>query len=293
MYKFQIVTDSCANLTDAVIEKYNLHILNLSYLLNGEEKVGYIKGQKIDHADFYNKLRDKNNKASTSQATPASTIDVARPILEAGEDVLFVVLSSGLSGTFDAVQQGAKTLLEEFPERKIICVDSLCATSGIGALVLEAARLRDEGKEIGEVAVVLDKIRHNVLHYFTIDDLFHLKRGGRLSAVKAIMGSALNVKPLLTVSKEGKLVPIGKARGRVKALDGLVDAVSAIEPSVSSTVYIVHADVEKDAEYCAAQIREKHKGLTPEIVELNPVIGIHSGPGTVAIIFFGNKERDV
>jgi len=292
MSKFQIVTDSCCNLSQEVIDQHGLHILSLSYLVDGVEKPGYVKGSEIDYAGFYGQLRNKI-VASTSQATPTQAEEFIRPILAAGDDVLFIGLSSGLSGTFAAVELACKTLQEEFPNQKILCVDSLCATIGIGALVLEAIRLREEGKSIEETHDWLDKKRHNVLHYFTIDDLFHLKRGGRLSAVKAIMGSALNVKPLLTVSKEGKLVPIGKAKGRQKALEGLIDSVAAIDPVVSNKVYIVHADVEKDAETCAKLVREKHKGLEPVIVNLNPVIGIHSGPGTVAIIFFGNKERDV
>ena len=292
MSKFHIVTDSCANLSQDVIDKHGLHILSLSYLLDGKEIIDYVKGQKIDYSGFYGQLRNKI-PASTSQATPAQAEEFLRPILQGGNDLIFIGLSSGLSGTFAAIELACSELRKEFPEQKILCVDSLCATIGYGALVLEAVRMREEDKSIEETYDWLDKKRHSVLHYFTIDDLFHLKRGGRLSAVKAIMGSALNVKPLLTVSKEGKLTPIGKAKGRVKALDGCVASVEAIDPTISSTVYIVHGDALKDAEYCAAQIREKHKGLTPQIVELNPVIGIHSGPGTIAIIFFGNKERDV
>jgi len=292
MSKFHIVTDSCANLSQEAIEKHGIHVLSLSYLLDGKEIIDYVKGQKIDYSDFYGQLRNKIS-ASTSQATPAQAEEFLRPIIAEGGDVLFVGLSGGLSGTFGAVELACSQLREEFPEQKILTVDSLCATIGIGALTMEAVRMRDEGKTIEETQEWLNKKRHNVLHYFTIDDLFHLKRGGRLSAVKAIMGSALNVKPLLTVSKEGKLTPIGKARGRTKALDGLIEHVTAIDPTVSANVYIVHGDVKEDAEYCTKQIREKHKGLKPVIVELNPVIGIHSGPGTVAIIFFGNKERDV
>ena len=292
MSKFHIVTDSCSNIAQELIDKHNIHILPLSYLLDGVEKIGYVKGQKVDYADFYGQLRNKI-PASTSQATPAQAEEFLRPILAEGSDLLFIGLSSGLSGTFSAVNLACEELKSEFPEQKIYCVDSLCATIGYGSLVLEAVRMRDEGKTIEEARDWADKKRHNVLHYFTIDDLFHLKRGGRLSAVKAIMGSALNVKPLLTVSKEGKLTPIGKARGRSKALDGLVESVAHIDPSVSNNVYIVHADAQKDAQYCADQIKEKHKGLNPILVELDPVIGIHSGPGTVAIIFFGNKERDV
>jgi len=292
MSKFQIVTDSCSNIPQEVIDKYGVHILPLSYLLDGVEKIGYVKGEKVDYADFYGQLR-KKIPASTSQATPNQAEEFFRPILEAGNDLIYIGLSGGLSGTFTAVSQAATGLKEELPDRTILCVDSLCATIGYGMLVLEAIRMREDGKSVQEVYDWCEKNKHNVLHYFTIDDLFHLKRGGRLSAVKAIMGSALNVKPLLTVSKEGKLVPIGKARGRTKALDGLVESVQHINPTINNTVNIVHADVPSDAEYCANQLREKHKGLNVEIIELDPVIGIHSGPGTVAIIFFGNKERDV
>ncbi|MDR2167881.1 MAG: DegV family protein [Clostridiales bacterium] len=292
MNKFAIVTDSCANISQEIIDAHDVHIMTLTYLLDGVEKAGYVKGQKLDYAGFYNALRNKV-PAATSQATPNQAREVFLPILESGQDALFIGLSSGLSGTVAAVSQAAESLKEQFPDRTIICVDSLSATIGYGMMVLRAIKMREEGKTLEETGEWLDEIRHKALHYFTIDDLFHLKRGGRLSAMKAIMGSALNVKPLLTVSREGKLVPIGKARGRTKALDGLVDSVSYIDPSIDGTVYIVHGDCQKDAEYSADRIREKHKGLKVEVIDLDPVIGVHSGPGTVAIIFFGNKGRDV
>jgi DegV family protein with EDD domain len=292
MSKFAIVTDSASNVNRAQIDANRLHILNLSYTLGGVEKPGYVKGETIDSSEFYNALRNKI-PAATSQATPAETEEIVRPVLEGGEDVLIITISSGISGTFDSVSQGVETLKAEFPDRKIFVVDSLSATIGYGMMVMQAVKMRDEGKTIEETAEWLNEIRHKVLHYFTIDDLFHLKRGGRLSAMRAIMGSALNVKPLLTVSKEGKLVPIGKARGRQKSLDWLVDMVAHIDPSIDGKVYAVHGDVRQDAEYCAKLVREKHKGLIVEVIELNPVIGVHSGPGTVTLIFFGNKGRDV
>jgi DegV family protein with EDD domain len=185
-----------------------------------------------------------------------------------------------------------KVLLEEFPERKAYCVDTFGATIGFGRFVLDAARMRDEGKSAKEIYDWLEENKLKAMHYFTVDDLFHLQRGGRMSAVKAIMGSALNIKPLLTVSSLGKLTPVGKAKGRKKSLEWLADKVGLIDVTMSNKVFITHGDSLEDAEYTAKLIMEKHKGLEVEIMGLDPVIGVHSGPGTIALFFMSQQPRE-
>ncbi|MCL2353627.1 MAG: DegV family protein [Defluviitaleaceae bacterium] len=290
MSKLVIMTDSCIALSQDAIDKYEIPVLSLSYLVDGVETQGYVKGRPFDYADFYGKLRGKAT-ASTSQATPAKAEEFCRPILEAGHDILYIGLSSGLSGTFFAVKQALENLADEFPSQQLKCVDTLAATLGGGLSVAKACELREEGKSIEEIADWLETNKQRVHHYFTVDDLFHLKRGGRLSAIKALMGSALNVKPLLHVNPEGKLEAIGKAKGRKKSLEAIAEHASLADLSLYGKAYIVHGDALEDAEATKAFVKEKNPDLEVEIHPLDPVIGTHSGPGTIAFLFFANKNR--
>jgi len=292
MSKLQIVTDSCANLSHDVIEKLGLHVLSLAYIVDGVERPAYVKGEKFDFDKFYSVIKSKT-PASTSQVTPEQTKQMVRPILEAGDDVLYVGFSSALSGTFNAVRVAFEELKEEFPDRCLCAFDTMGATLGVGRFVLKAASMRDEGKSCKEIMAWLESNVQKLLHYFTVDDLFYLKRGGRLSAAKAIIGSALNVKPLLTMTSEGKLAPFGKAKGRKKAIDALVDTLEFMDRELSeNTVYLVHSDAAADAEYAANQIKEKYSGINVEYTALEPIVGTHTGPGVMAVLFMGNKERD-
>jgi len=292
MSNFIIMTDSCANISQERVEGLGLYVLSLSYLVDGVEKLSYAKDLPFDPAAFYGQLRKKVS-ASTSQATPAQALDYCRPIFEGGKDILYIGFSSGLSGTFHAIKTAIDELLEEFPERKAFCVDTCGATIGFGRLVLDAAKMRDEGKALEDIYAWLEENKLKALHYFTVDDLFHLQRGGRMSAVKAIMGSALNIKPLLTVSNQGKLVPIGKAKGRKKSLEWLADkTIDLIDVNMSNKIFMAHGDSLEDAEYTAKLIKEKNPSLEIEIMGLDPVIGVHSGPGTISLFFMSQHARE-
>lgn len=288
---FQILTDSSCNLTEDVIEQLGLHIVSLAYIMGDEEKFSYVKGQVFNHKEFYDALKAKIS-AKTSQVTPEQAREVARPVLEGGNDLLYVGFSSGLSGTYNAVCVALKELQEEFADRKILFVDTLAASAGQAHFVRQACKMRDEGKAIEEAHRWIEDNKMNMCHVFTVDDLWHLQRGGRISVGKAFVGSLLSVKPILIVNNEGKLVPVGRAKGRRKSLDTILEKMAEnIDLALSDMVYILHSDAEADAEYMAGQIKERHEGLKPEIVYLEPVIGTHTGPGVAAFVFMG-KTRE-
>lgn len=287
---FEIVVDSCHNLGNAYTEKHGLNVLSLTYIVDGKEHDGYTKGQDLDYTAFYGRLREKA-QASTAQITSAQAEDMCRPILEEGKDILCISFSSGLSGTFAAIATALEELKAEFPDRNIYHVDTLSVTAGVGVLLECAVKMREEGKSVEETHKWLEENKQKVLHFFTIDDLFHLKRGGRLSATKALMGSALNVKPTLMVSSEGKLVPIGKSKGRKKALDTVVDCTQYVDAGLFNKIFVVHGDVADDAKYVADAIKAKHPSMDVEILYLDPVIGVHAGPGVVATIFMSSTYK--
>ena len=291
MSNFEIITDSACNLSEETIEKLGIHILTLSYIINDISKPGYEKGQKLDYKAFYDQLRNKV-KASTSQVTSPMADDFVRPLLESGKDILYIGMSSGLSGTFEAVAVALKALQEEFPDRKILFEDTLSAGLGQGLLVELACKLRDEGKNIEEIHKWIsdNKLKQNI--WFTIEDLFHLQRGGRISTAKAFIGSALGVKPILIMDENGKLVNVDKARGRKKSLDYLVDkAVERVNKEFPVDIRLMHGNCVEDAQYVATQIQERIKDVNSVNIEfLEPVIAVHGGPGIVGLIFMGSTR---
>jgi len=289
---FEILTDSSCNLPEETIEQLGLHIVSLSYILGDEEeKRSYVKGQTFDLKGFYDALKAKI-PAKTSQVTPEQAREVCRPIFEAGKDLLYVGFSSGLSGTYNAVRLALEEFKDEFADRKIYFVDTLSASAGQAHLVREACKMRDEGKSIEETHSWIEGVKMKLCYFFTVDDLWHLQRGGRLSTGKALVGSLLSVKPILIVNNEGKLVPVGKAKGRRKSLDNLVERMSEkIDLTLGSKVYIIHSDALTDAEYLSEQVLAKYKDVETEFVYLEPVIGTHTGPGVCALVFMGNERE--
>ncbi|MCL2854655.1 MAG: DegV family protein [Defluviitaleaceae bacterium] len=289
---FEIVVDSCFNLGVEYAEKNKLHVLSLAYIVDGKEYAGYTPGKDIDYAAFYGRLREKA-PASTAQITTVMADEMCRPIVEGGKDILYLGFSSGLSATFSAVSKGLEQLKTDFPDRKIYVVDTLTVTVGLGLLVEAACNMRDEGKTIEEVHTWIEENKQKVLHFFTVDDLFHLKRGGRLSATKALLGAALNVKPVLMVNPKGGLSPIGKAKGRKKALDGAIESTQYVDANLFGKIFVVHGDVAEDAQYVVDGIKAKHPSIPVECYYLDPVIGVHAGPGVIAIIFMSStKQRE-
>lgn len=287
---FEIVTDSSSNLPEYLTIQYGLHILSLVFFVGEQEYNGYIKGQTMDHTQFYNMMRNGQD-VKTSLVNIDTTKRLMEDLLLQGKDILYIGFSSALSGTFQAVSMIMEELKETYPDRQIYAVDSLCAALGEGLLVHYAASLREEGKSIDEVYQWTLDNRLNLCHWFTVDDLFFLKRGGRISSTSAVIGSLLSIKPVLHVDNDGRLIMMEKARGRRKSLDSLVDHMieTAIDPQ-NQVVYISHGDCLEDAEYVAKQVKDKLQVKEVMCHVLDPVIGAHSGPGTVALFFMGKNR---
>ena len=287
---YKIVTDSCSNLTDEQIEKYNVEVVSLKYNMNGFEYDSYIKGEKINYAPVYKYLREKG-KITTSLVSREACDKVILPILESGEDVLVLAFSSGLSGTYQNIVNTVEEYNEMFPERKIIVCDTLCASMGEGMLVHYAVKLKEEGKTIEEVAEWVEENKLSICHIFTLDDLFFLKRGGRLSGSGAVLGSLMNIKPLMHMAEDGKLYVTGKARGRKAAMEHLVNSLAVKGKNIKDQeIFIVHGDCEEDAKVVGNEIKKRYGIKTVVYNCLDPVIASHAGPGTLAV-FFMAKER--
>lgn len=287
---YKIVTDSNANLNDRQIEDYDVEILSLKYYIEDQEFESYVKGKKTDYSDVFARLREKQ-RITTSLVSREQCDIVIRPLLEAGEDVLVLAFSSGLSGTYQNIKNTADEYREEFPERKIIVIDTLGGTTGEGLLVYYATKLRKEGKTIEETAQWVEENKLKICYAITIDDLMFLKRGGRLSGAGALLGSLLNIKPLLHVGDDGKIYVDGKARGRKNAIEQLIVRVGelAIDP-VNEPIFIGHGDCAADVNYIRDEL--KHRYGTKNIVAnlFDPVIAAYSGPDTIALFFLGEKR---
>ena len=289
MSNFVIVTESTTDLSPEMIEEFGLAVLPLQYQI-GEDTYLDKVGGGLSQVEFYNKLRG-GASATTSQIAPAIFEEEFEKILKEGKDILYVGFSSGLSGTYNSACIAKDLLADKYPDRKIFCVDTLAASMGEGLYAYYAYRMREEGKSIEEIAAWLEENKLKLCMWFTVDDLNHLKRGGRVSPTVAFVGTLLGIKPVLHVDDEGHLINVSKVRGRKAALDALVDQMkaTAIKPE-EQVVFISHGDCLEDAEYVAAQIKEKLGVPDIKINFIGPVIGAHSGPGTVALFFYGSKR---
>ncbi len=288
MNPYVIVTDSSCDLPDALVAQYGLEVVQLAVTLDGGEPTF---NNELDIKDFYAQLRDKK-RATTSAANPDAFLSVFEKHLSAGTDVLYLGFSSGLSGTCNAAFIAARELAAKYPERKCVVVDTLCASLGQGLLVVLAAKKKEAGATLDELRAYAEELKPNLVHLFTVDDLFFLKRGGRVSALTAVAGTALGIKPVLHVDNVGHLTKIGVKRGRTASLNDLCDRMKelAIDPA-NQLVYISHGDCEEDAKYLADKITTELGVKEPILIShVGPVIGAHAGPGTVALFFIG-KER--
>lgn len=291
--QFEIVTDSSSNLKEEMIDDFGLHVLPLTFMVDGEETVyqSYLKGQRTDLSMFYSMMRE-GKVFKTSLPKLADTEALVRGLLEDGKDVLYIGFSSGLSGTFNATELLLKDLSKEFPDRKVYAVDTLAASGGEGLLVWYAVQIARAGAGIEEVRDWLEENKLHLAHWFTVDDLMFLFRGGRVSKTSAWAGTMLNIKPVMHVDNEGHLIPLEKVRGRKKSLNALVDhmAKSALPPVEDQMVFITHGDCIEDAEYVAACVKERFGVKDVVINYVDPVIGAHSGPGTMALFFLADKR---
>ena len=285
-----IMTDSSCDLTARMAEELELCVLPLSLSMDNREYRNLLDGSEIGFEDFYSKIR-AGKQATTSAAPVGMFQDLMRPFLEQGKDVLYLGFSSGLSTTYQSSTIAAEDLRAEFPDRKILTVDSLCASMGQGLFVYLCAREKKLGKSIEDVYAFAETTKGSICHWFTVDDLNHLKRGGRISGATAFFGTMLSIKPVMHVDNEGRLVPVAKARGRKSSLLELVDHMekTAVDPA-HQTVFISHGDCEGDARFVADEVKKRFGTEQIYINFIGPVIGNHSGPGTVALFFLG-KER--
>lgn len=284
---YRIFTDVTADLPDSFYKENGTGLLYLSYTMGGME---YCGENSLPPKEFYEKLR-AGEISKTSQITPDVYEKAFEDELIAGRDVLYIAFSSGLSGSCNSAIIAAKTLSEKYPERTVRVVDSLCASLGEGLLVYKAVELQKQGKTLLEVADWLEKNKLHLCHMFTVDDLMHLHRGGRVSKASAIAGSILGIKPVLHVDNAGKLIPIGKVRGRKQSLIDLVDKMAERVGSwENSVVAISHGDCEDEANF-VRDLVAKRFGVKKFIINyVGTVIGSHSGPKTVALFFMGNER---
>ncbi len=290
MRDYVIITDSSCDLPADLAKELELEVIPLTVTVNGKIYTNYLDEREIPSPVFYNFLREKQ-PATTSAANVQQFLNVMDSILSTGKDVLYLGFSSALSGTYSAGRIAADELRGKYPDRKIITVDTLCASLGQGLFVFKCAKLRSMGKDIDEVASWAEENRLSLCHWFTVDDLHHLKRGGRISAATAIIGTTLGIKPVMHVDNEGRLIAVGKVRGRKASIKALVEhmAETAIEPG-KQDIFISHGDCVEDAKYLAELIKDRFNVKRVLINPVGPVIGAHSGPGTLALFFVGSKR---
>ncbi len=283
---YQIITDSCCDFTKEQLQQRLLTCVNLTVEYNGENHSNFSDPAAVKA--FYDELR-AGTMATTAAANPDAWTRAMQPALQAGQDVLAMAFSSALSTTYQSAVIAASELQEKYPQRKILVVDTLCAALGQGLLVHYACKKRDEGMPIDDLAAWLAENKGHLCHWVTVDDLSHLKRGGRISATTALVGTMLNVKPIIHVDNEGRLINCAKVRGRKAALEYLVKKFSDTCTDFD-TVFIAHGDCPEDAAALETMLREAHdiKEITTGYV--GPVIGAHTGPG-VLVVFFMGKQR--
>lgn len=290
MSDFVIFTDSSADLDADMVQKLDIQVLPLAFIIDEHTYYNYPDDRDMDPHVFYDRLR-AGDVATTNALNVAQYTEALEPLLRAGKDVLILAFSSGLSTTYNSSRLAVEELSAKYPERKLYTVDTLCASLGQGLLVWYAARERDRGRAIEEVRDWVEDHKLNLCHQFTVDDLHFLKRGGRISAATAVVGTMLQIKPVLHVDDEGHLINIGKARGRQASLKALVDKMEQTALDVGSlTVFISHGDCLEDAQTVADMVKKRFGVEEVYINYVGPVIGAHSGPGTVALFYMGTER---
>lgn len=287
---FIIVTDSSANLPDDIIEQNDINILSLSFRVGNKEFRSYKKGEKTNLQQFYTMMRQKQ-AITTSCVSPQQCAECLEDDVKQGKDVLFIGFSSALSGTYQAVCTGFEQLREKYPQGSFYTVDTLSASLGQGLLVLYAAQMRAAGKTAKEVHEWLLENCKKMCALFTVNDLFFLMRGGRVDSSSAVLGTVFSIKPILHVDDEGRLINIDKVRGRKNSIKDLVDKMAVrISAPEEQIIGISHGDCEEEALYLKELILEKYKVKDVIINFVDPVIGAHAGPGTLALFFLGSPR---
>lgn len=290
MNNYVIITDSSCDLPDSLVRELELTVLPLAFIMDGKTYRNWPDNREMSPDEFYNKERE-GLMATTNAVNVEEAAQAIRTVLERGKDALVLAFSSGLSSTCGAFQIAAQELGEQYPERRVFVVDTLCASLGQGMLVYQAAKLRQAGKSIEEVRDWTEANKLRQCHWFTVNDLFFLKKGGRVSAATAVVGTMLQIKPVLHVDDEGHLINVAKARGRKASLTALVDKVGELaDDPAAQTMFISNSDCLEDAQFVADEVKRRYGTKEIIINSIGPVIGAHTGPGCVALFFMG-KHR--
>ena len=289
MSEYVILTDATCDLTPALVAETGVEVIPMEFTVNGEAYLNWPDGREMSNDDFYNKLR-AGATATTAQVNAQTYFDWAKPHLDAGKDVLFLTFSSGLSGSHNSCLLAVEDLREENPGRKILAVDTRAAAMGEGLLVFYAAEQKKLGLSIEELADWATKNRDRLCHWFTVDELSYLHKGGRLSAASAALGTILSIKPLLHVDEDGRLVSVEKVRSRTQSLAAMARRLDETIHPDSHTVFISHADCREDAERLAALIEGTHNIRRIEFGRVGPVIGTHTGPSMLSLFFLGSPK---
>ena len=290
MNSFEIVTDSSCDLPAELVQELDIQVVPLGFLMEGKPYRNYPDNREMSPEVFYQKLKD-GAAATTNAVNLAQATEAIEPFVKAGRDVLVLAFSSGLSATCQAFCLAAEELSEQYPDRKILVVDTLCASLGQGMFVYQAAQQRAQGKSLEEVRDWAEANKLRQCHWFTVNDLFFLKRGGRVSGATALLGTMLQIKPVMHMDDEGHLINMSKARGRKAALLALADKVGELgEDLPSQTMFISHSACLEDAQLVADEVKRRYGVEQIIINSIGPVIGAHTGPGCVAMFFMG-KHR--
>ncbi|WP_302199202.1 DegV family protein [uncultured Gemmiger sp.] len=290
MENYVLFSESTCDLTPELVQEMDIHILPMTFTVDGQSYRNYPDNREMTPKTFYNKLR-AGSMSTTSQVAISDYEEAFTPFLEQGQDILYLAFSSGLSGTYQASKAAIEELLEKFPGRRIVSIDSLQASMGEGLFAYTLAMMRKAGAGLDEVAAFATENAQRFCAWFTVNDLMFLKRGGRLSGAAAVAGTLLGIKPVLHVDPEGHLIAMEKVRGRRASLDALVKhfAQSADKNYADMTIFVSHGDCLEDCQYVADKI--KGYGVKRVCIgDIGPVIGAHSGPGTVALFFLGGPR---
>jgi len=283
-----IITDATSDLTKEIITENNIIVVPMEYEIDGKTYEYYPSSKNLTISQFYSKLK-KGHMAKTSQINVSNYEKHFEKAINDGFDIIYVAFSSALSGSIQSAHIAKNNLAEIYPQSRIEIIDSRSASGGEGLLVYTAAKLKQEGKTFDELIHWINENIPHLCHWFTVDDLHHLHRGGRLSAASAIVGSTVGIKPILHIDNEGRLVPVSKVRGRKKSLVALVEQMQlTYNQPYKHKVFITHSDCYEDAAMVKDLISEKLKINDIEIMDLGAIIGTHTGSGTVALFFFGS-----
>lgn len=289
MNRFKLVTDTSADLPRDYLEQNDITVMSLAYIIDGET---YGWENPMDEHEFYTKMRN-GSMPTTSQVNIGDATELFDKLIKEYDEILCVSFSSGLSGTYNSVAVAAQNICEANPHKKIRVVDTKAASLGQGLMVDYALRMRNEGKSLDETADFLEQNFNHFVHVFTVDDLNHLYRGGRVSRATAFVGTLANIKPILHVDDEGHLINIGKVRGRRKSL---IELVNLMEKKIgdhvedNQKIFISHGDSLEDAQFVAEEVKKRF-GIDSFLINfVGPTIGAHSGPGTIALFFYGDER---